>query len=369
MNLPTGLWRRRISRLAVCLLVWTLVGVLALRPAPPAAAQGPLPGPAQLIQGTPPAGAVLGTAPARIDLVFDKDLADQSRIRVYDDAHARVDRDDNQIDGKGLSIGVRDLPPGQYHVRWRAVNDFDRTAQRDGFTFQIGSASAGQPQLVVSPANADAGQTVTIAGSGFRPNALVVVAIGDNQRGLGTPSADGQGRFSLQTAVPEYLPHGRQVIQAVDLEGTMATTALAVEGGGWPPLGIQMTLTRPEAGANSLHVEVHITNRSSWDLRHIIVSASVPDGTRLLNEGIAGPDGTTNEITPREVHWRNGRARPHTIMDAFTYNISTAGLPPGSPYPQPTVSVAFEHGTAPVFRGLAQGIALLPGQRLPPNAP
>jgi methionine-rich copper-binding protein CopC len=353
----------------VCLLASALFGLLLLRPTPAAQAQAPLPGPAQLILVTPPDGAVLATAPARIDMIFDKDLADQSKIHIFDDKNARVDRDDNQVDGKGLSVGVRDLPPGSYQVSWLAVNDWDRSQARGHYTFQIGQAAAGRPQLAVSPASTDAGQMITIAGSGFSPNALVVVAIGDSQRGMGTPSTDPQGRFTLQTAVPAYLPHGRQVIQAVDLDGNMATAAVAVEQGGWPPLGIRMTMERPEEGGNFLHVEIRITNRSGWDLRNIIVSASVPDGTRLLNEGIEGPDGTTNEITPREVHWRGGRAQPHTIMDAFAYNISTAGLPPGSPFPQPTVSVRFDHGSAPTFRGLAQAVALLPGQRLPPDAP
>jgi methionine-rich copper-binding protein CopC len=356
-------------RLSACLLAGTAFGVLLMRPPAPVQAQAPLPGPAQLVLATPPDGAVLATAPARIDMIFDKDLADQSKIHVFDDGNARVDRDDGQVDGKGLTIGVRDLPPGRYQVRWLAVNDLDRTQARGGYTFQIDPAAAGQPQLAVSPASTDAGQMVTIAGSGFPPNALVVVAIGDNQRGMGTPSTDPQGRFILQTTVPAYLPHGRQVIQAVDLAGNMATAALAVEQGGWPPLGIRMTLERPEEGGNFLHVEVHITNRSGWDLRRIIVSASVPEGTRVLAEGLGGPDGTTNEVTPREVHWRDARARPHTIMDAFAYNISTAGLPPGSPYPQPTVSVRFDHSSEPIFRGLAQAVALLPGQRLPPNAP
>ena len=46
-------------------------------------------------------------------------------------------------------------------------------------------------------------------------------------------------------------------------------------------------------------------------------------------------------------------------MDAFAYNISTTGLPLGSPYPQPTVSVRFDHSSEPVFRGLAQAVAQL----------
>jgi hypothetical protein len=264
-----------------------------------------------------------------------------------------------------MTVGVRDLAPGRYQLRWLVINDFDRSTERGGYYFQIGTPPAGQPQLAVSPDGGDAGQTMTIAGSGFRPNSLVIVAIGDDQRGLGTPSTDGQGRFALQTPVPDYLPFGRQVVQALDLEGHLATGAFAVARGGWPPLGVQMTLERPETGGNSLHVEIHITNRSGWDLDRIIVSASVPEGTRLLNEGIEGPEGTTNEITRTEVHWREGTARAHTIMDAFAYDIDISRLPLGSPYPQPTVAVAFQHRAEPQFRGRADAVARLPGQQPP----
>ena len=172
-----------------------------------------------LVAATPPSGAVLGTAPARIDLVFDEELdGEKSRVRVFDASGARVDRGDLRVTEKRMTIGVRDLPPGQYRVRWLAVADDDKGETRDSYMFGVGVAGAGQPRLAVTPDQSDAGQMMTVTGSGFSPNGLVVVAIGDEQRGLATLNTNGQGQFALQTLIPESLPHGRQVIQAVDLD-------------------------------------------------------------------------------------------------------------------------------------------------------
>ena len=135
MNGCVGARRILRWRVATCLLIVGLGGMLALRPTPAAQAQGPLPGPARLVQATPPDGAILGTAPARIDMVFDKDLADQSRIHLFDASDVRVDRDDNQIESKRMTIGVRDLPPGRYQLQWLAINDFDLSQARGGYYF------------------------------------------------------------------------------------------------------------------------------------------------------------------------------------------------------------------------------------------
>src|SRR5206468_4074695 len=129
---------------------------------------------------------------------------------------------------------------------------------RGDFTFRIGPPAAGQPQLVVTPDHSDAGQTMTIAGAGFTPDALELMAIGDELRGLAAPRTDGQGRFALQALVPVYLPHGRQVIQALDLDARMATAALNVDRGGWPPLGIEVSVENQ--GNNRAAVEIRLVN-------------------------------------------------------------------------------------------------------------
>jgi methionine-rich copper-binding protein CopC len=326
-------------------LGWVSALALALAfhtPAAPARAH------AHLVQATPPDGAVLATAPARVDFVFDEELdGDGSKVRVYDALGARVDRDDLQVAGKRMTIGVRDLPPGSYRVRWISVADDDKGEVRGDATFRVGAPAAGQPQLGVSPDHSDAGQLMTVGGRGFGAEALVLVAIGDEQRALGAVRTDGQGRFALQTLVPESLPHGRQVVQAVSLDGRMATAALQVERGGWPPLGA--TLSVESAGLNRLGVEVQLVNRSGWHLRNVEVRATVPPGARVLRDGLEGPEGVDGVVRGSQVVWRGALAPAHTYLDTFAFVLDTAGVTPGTPL-RPTVTVSYEHGTPPLFR-------------------
>ncbi len=328
---------------------WVLLLALVLPlGAPPTPARAH----AHLVQATPPAGAVLGTAPARIDLVFDEELDEKdSRIRVYDASDARVDRDDVQVAKKRMTVGVRDLPTGTYRVAWRSVADDDKGVIQDRYTFRIGGPAPGQPQLAVSPDHSDAGQLVTIAGSGFTPNGTVVVAIGDEQDALGAPRADGQGRFALQTLVPEYLPHGRQVILALDLDDHMGTAALQIDRGGWPPLGVRVSVETD--GNNRVNVEIRVVNLSGWHLRRIDVRAMAPPGTRALADGLEGPEGVDGKLEEGAVRWRNANALPHQMLDAFTCVLDTSGRQPGTAVPTPNVTVTFEHGGPPLFRGQA----------------
>jgi methionine-rich copper-binding protein CopC len=323
------------------------VGALALAlslftPATPARAH------AHLVQATPPDGAVLGTAPARIDLVFDEELdGDKSKIWVYHASGARADRDDLQVDGKRMTLGVRDLEPGTYRVRWLSVADDDKGEIRGDYTFRVGTPAANQPQLGVSPDHSDAGQLVTIGGSGFGPDALVLVAIGDEQRTLGAVRTDSQGRFALQTLVPEYLPYGRQVVQAQSLDGQMAAAALRVERGGWPPIGATLSMESPEP--NRVAVEIRLVNRSGWNLRRIEVRAAIPPGARALKEGMEGPEGVDGKVEGNEVVWRGAHAVAHGFVDAFAYVLDTSGVAPGTAL-RPTATVSYEHQTPPLFR-------------------
>src|SRR5262245_10362478 len=116
---------------------------------------------AHLVQASPGDGVTLATATARIDLVFNEELdEDKSEVRVFDAAGNRADRDDKQVSEKRMTIGVRDLPSGVYHVRWLSVADDDKGEIRGDFTFRIGPPAAGQPQISVTPGSSDAGQTI-----------------------------------------------------------------------------------------------------------------------------------------------------------------------------------------------------------------
>jgi methionine-rich copper-binding protein CopC len=330
-----------------------------LVPATPARAH------AKIVLATPPPGAILATAPARVDLLFDEELEhEDSRITVHDLTGARVDRGDLQVMEKRMTIGVRDLPPGQYSVRWIAVSEHDGHKTRESYRFSVGLLSSGQPQLLVTPDRSDAGQLMTVRGSGFTPNALTLVTIGDDQQDLAALSADGQGQFALQTTIPENLPHGRQVIQALDVEQRMATAALRIERGGWPPIAVQVSAGAehahgPDAAAHANHVaiEIRLVNRSGWHLRGLDVRATIPSGTRVLLEDLEGPEGVPWEIVDGTIRWRGARVDAHQILGPFTFVVDTAALPPGAARPAPNVSVSFQHTTPPLFRGVAVGSA------------
>ena len=344
------LWRL----LALATLV---VGSLVVPPSRAARAQG------RLVQTTPPPGAVLATAPARIDLLFGEELDEErSSLRLFNAAGERVDRRDLQVTETSMNVGVRILPEGVYTVRWTAASTGGGPAARGEYAFRVGTLRAGQPQLALTPARTDAGQLVTVAGSGFTPDSLVVVGIGDEQRYLGTARVDGSGSFALETGVPEYLPHGRQVVQALDLEQRMATGELRIGRGGWPPVAVVLQVGE-EGGHGHAHgpasehaahvaVEVRLINRSGWDLFDVSVASTIPAGTRLVRGEVEGPDGVRWSADGGQIRWRNARVRPHQFVGPFVYVLDTSGLPAGAVL-EPSVTVTFEHRESPRFRGRA----------------
>jgi hypothetical protein len=176
---------------------------------------------------------------------------------------------------------------------------------------------------------------------------------------LGALNANAQGQFALQTLIPESLPHGRQVIQAQDLDSHMATAALSVLLGGWPPIGVQVTAERAEPSGSGpsrsqqLHVEIALVNRSGWHLRAVNVTAAIPAGTRLLFEGLEGPEDIKWTFENGLLRWNGARLDAHTYGDPYAFDLEISGLPPGTPLPTPEVTVTFQHTTPPLFRGAA----------------
>jgi methionine-rich copper-binding protein CopC len=313
----------------------------------------------EIVQASPPGGATLVTAPARVDLLFADELdGDKSQLRVLNAAGERVDRRDLQVDGRTMSVGVRVLPAGAYTVRWVATEEDDGHRTRGEYGFYVAAPQPGQPQLTVAPATTDAGQLVTLTGSGFAPSSLAVLGIGDEQRFLGTVQVDSSGAFALQTLVPDYLPHGRQVVQAIDLDQQMATAALRIDRGGWPPVGVQRQAGEGhshggEEHAGHLAVQVRLVNRSDWDLFDVDLTGRIPPGTHLVRREVEGPDGVRWTADGSRIRWQNARLRPHQILGPFTYVLDVSALPPGTEPPDPSVTVTFEHREAPLFRGRA----------------
>src|SRR6476646_2960386 len=142
---------------------------LALLLALLAGSSRPGPARAQFRVATPAPGMVLATTPPRLQILFDEELdGDKSQVRVVGPTGERADRRDAQVNGQRMWVSLYDRGPGIYRVRWKAIADDDKGETRGDFSFSIQPRlPAGAPQLSVSPAQVNSGQTVTVAGSGF----------------------------------------------------------------------------------------------------------------------------------------------------------------------------------------------------------
>ena len=135
----------------------------------------------------------------------------------------------------------------------------------------------------------------------------------------------------------------------------MATAALSVLLGGWPPLGVEVTAEREQPSGSGaghsqhLHVEIALVNRSGWHLRGVNVTAAIPPGTRLLFEELEGPKGIKWTFENSLLRWTGARIDAHTYGDPYAFNLEISGLPPGTPLPTPEVTVTFQHTTPPLF--------------------
>lgn len=108
---------RMVPRRAV--LAVALTGVIALAP-------GGGPAHAVLVRSSPARRATLGQPPRRVELTFNERLeAAYSSLSVWSDDGARVDTGDvvvGRADPRQLSVGLADLPPGTYTVRFRVLS-------------------------------------------------------------------------------------------------------------------------------------------------------------------------------------------------------------------------------------------------------
>jgi hypothetical protein len=187
-------------------------------------------------------------------------------------------------------------------------------------------------------------------GSGFTPGGDVVLSVGDAADLLALTRADGRGRFALQATLPTDLPFGRQVLQAADAVGHLATESVWVPRGGWPPAVVRLG---GEAQLDQVDYEVRVENRSEWALRNGVLRVNVPPATRVLAEGLDQPDGAEGVVEGAQVVWKFAALPSHSILGPFTVSVLTAGLPRQQELTA-TASVEFAHTWEPVFRGSAR---------------
>ncbi|MEV4756964.1 copper resistance protein CopC [Micromonospora sp. NPDC049559] len=128
---------RWLARLAATVVLLVPALALLLGPAGPASAH------AVLVGSTPPADAVLTSAPAQIVLTFSESVRQvPDKIRVVGPDGARADRGEPKFDGATVTIPLdQGGPRGTYLVSYRVISA-DSHPVSGGFTYSYGNRSA-----------------------------------------------------------------------------------------------------------------------------------------------------------------------------------------------------------------------------------
>jgi methionine-rich copper-binding protein CopC len=85
----------------------------------------------------PRVGSTVPTAPRELVLVYTQNLEPAfSSVEVSDDKGARVDLGKPTISAGTMRVGLKQLPPGTYRVRWHVLSVDTHTTQ-GSFTFHV----------------------------------------------------------------------------------------------------------------------------------------------------------------------------------------------------------------------------------------
>jgi methionine-rich copper-binding protein CopC len=115
---------------------------------------------ATYVRSEPGAGAVIATAPARVEIWFAQDMfrrRGENWIKVTGPTGGAVHVGEATIDDddrRHLTVDLMpDLPPGEYRVAWRTLSAEDGDAAEDTFTFTIDPQAevTSTPMLAVTP--------------------------------------------------------------------------------------------------------------------------------------------------------------------------------------------------------------------------
>jgi hypothetical protein len=86
----------------------------------------------------PRVGSTVSAAPKEVVLFFSQNLEPAfSTIEVSDASGARVDQGKAKVSATTMRVGVKQLPPGTYRVRWQVLSTDTHTTE-GSFTFQVG---------------------------------------------------------------------------------------------------------------------------------------------------------------------------------------------------------------------------------------
>ena len=283
------------DKLLVGVLFSVLAGLLGLAGCGPRALTRAHP---ILIQ--PPPDAVLGAPPSAAEIAFSAPVAgDRSSLAVIaPDGTVVSDRSQVDVsDPRRLVAPLRaSLASGAYELIWRSV-EASTSAELEGQErFHIEPSAPPRPTISFSSSDLDAGQSLSIVGSGFTPSTRVLVTIGDDADPLAVTSSLEDGSFVVASIpLPPDLPLGEQPVSARDNNGAAAASLLRVHWGGWPPLRLTLaTRTGPQPG--QLTVELNVRNRSDYTLRDVRLLLRLPPGASLVSASQGGHEDNGNVV-------------------------------------------------------------------------
>jgi copper resistance protein C len=86
----------------------------------------------------PRVGSTVPTAPREVILTYTQNLEPAfSSVEVSDSSGARVDQGKATISGGVMRVGLKQLPPGTYKVRWQVLS-VDTHTTEGSFSFHVG---------------------------------------------------------------------------------------------------------------------------------------------------------------------------------------------------------------------------------------
>jgi methionine-rich copper-binding protein CopC len=93
---------------------------------------------AMLDHASPAVGGTVASAPHEVTLSFTQNLeAAFSSITVTDAGGARVDQGKPQVSGSTMSVALKAIGRGSYHVHWHALS-VDTHKTEGNFSFHVG---------------------------------------------------------------------------------------------------------------------------------------------------------------------------------------------------------------------------------------
>jgi len=93
---------------------------------------------AHLDHASPPVDGTVPTAPSKVTLSYTQNLEPAfSAVEVTDESGARVDQGNPQVSGSTVSVALKSIGPGTYHVHWRVLS-VDTHKTEGNFAFHVG---------------------------------------------------------------------------------------------------------------------------------------------------------------------------------------------------------------------------------------